>query len=42
VDDLNRTVLTQFKALTGFNEAIQARKAAKRFYQEELIPMIKE
>lgn len=42
VDDLNRTVLTQFKGLHGFNEAIQQRKQAKRFYQEELIPRIRE
>lgn len=42
VDELNRTVLTQFKTLSGFNEAIQKRKELKKFYKEELIPQIKE
>jgi hypothetical protein len=42
VDELNRTVLTQFKTLSGFNDAIQKRKDLKKFYHEELIPKIKE
>ena len=35
-------MLTQFKTLNGFNEAIQKRKELKKFYKEELIPLIKE
>ena len=38
VDELNRTVLTQFRTLTGFNEALQKRKDMQKFYKEEIIP----
>lgn len=41
VDELNRTVLTQFKTLTGFNEALSKRKEIAKFYKEEVIPQIK-
>lgn len=42
VDELNRTVLTQFKTLKGFNEALQKRRDIQKFYKEELIPKIKQ
>ena len=42
VDELNRTVLTQFKTLSGFNEALNKRKELQKFYKEEIIPKIKE
>jgi len=42
VEDLNKNVLTQFKTLVGFNEAIQRRKQMQTFYKEELVPKIKE
>ena len=41
VDELNRTVLTKFKGLSGFNDAISRRKEISTFYKEELIPQIK-
>lgn len=41
VDELNRTVLTKFKNLQGFNEALSKRKEISTFYKEELIPKIK-
>jgi hypothetical protein len=40
VDELNRTVLTKFKALQGFNDALSKRKEISTFYKEDLIPRI--
>ena len=41
VDELNKTVLTKFKGLPGFNDALQKRKEISTFYKEDLIPRIK-
>jgi hypothetical protein len=41
VDELNRTVLTKFKGLKSFNDALVKRKEISTFYKEELIPQIK-
>jgi hypothetical protein len=40
VDELNRTVLTKFKALQGFNNALSKRKKISTFYKMDLIPRI--
>lgn len=41
VDELNKTVLTKFKGLKGFNEDLAKRKEMSTYYKEELIPRIK-